>query len=131
MKTKVTRGVAANIPYKTKIGLIESVLSIYEVVTSQDKRLNVSERRALAYFILEGYNDKTKELVMTESGDKITRRYLSTITYELREKGYLKKSETNYRQSYVDESIQAMMDTILSLPEDSRKIEINLIKIRP
>lgn len=58
----------------------------------------------LAFYILKGYNEKTKELILNSLN--ITKPNLNQINSELTKKGYLRIDQRSYRKKYLSPAME-------------------------
>lgn len=95
----------SGIKYSNEIELIDTVLSIYTIAKFEENlRLKNYERNILVYYVRNGINKESLESVCEDR--KINKNYLHKINKDLRDKGYLISSETNYRKFHLNPELE-------------------------
>ena len=91
--------------YRNQLDLICIILDIYLTVNPKKPKLIIREKEALAYYIINGFSDKTVKEVESFLTAEINNNYVRSINSSLRKKGYLVKDERNYRKSRLAEDM--------------------------
>lgn len=99
--------------YKNEIELIDKILSIYTIVKFEhDLRLREYEKNVLIYYVRKGITEETLANVCEDRGIKTN--YLHKINKDLRDKGYLITSETNYRKFHLNSDLEQIRENFIN-----------------
>ena len=99
--------------YNNEIELVDKILSIYTIAKYEEKdRLKAYEKNILNYYIRKGITEETLENVCEDRG--IKKNYLHKINKDLRDKGYLKASETNYRKFHLNSELEDIRENFIN-----------------
>lgn len=88
--------------YKDSLDKLTKVLQLYALMVNLKVGkiyLRPKLVEILAFYILKGYSDETKELIIKTLN--ITRPNLNQINAELTRKGYLRIDQRSYRKKYL------------------------------
>jgi chromosome segregation and condensation protein ScpB len=92
--------------------MVDRILSIYSIVKDDDKkRLKPYEKNVLVYYVRNGITEETLESVCEDR--KITKSYLNKINKDLRDKGYLIPSLTNYRKFKLSPDLEEIRQSFI------------------
>lgn len=104
--------------YKDTLDKLTKVLQFYALMVN----LKVGEIylrpklvEVLAFYILKGYNEKTKELILNSMG--IKKSNLNQINSELTRKGYLRIDQRSYRKKYLSPAMEQIKQYFLENEE--------------
>jgi hypothetical protein len=93
------------VKYANEIEMIDKVLSFYSVANFEEKdRLKNYEKNILIYYVRKGITEESLEDVCVDRN--IKKNYLHKVNKDLRDKGYLVMSETNYRKFHLNKDLQ-------------------------
>lgn len=95
------------IEYKDTLDKLKHVLEIYALyVNMKVGSIYLRPRlvEILAFYILKGYNDKTKELIL-QTIPNLSKANLNQINSELTKKGFLRIDSRSYRKKYLSDSM--------------------------
>lgn len=99
--------------FKNEIELIDKILSIYTIAKYEEKmRLRPYEKNILIYYVRKGINEETLANVCEDR--KIEKNYLHKINKDLRDKGYLVTSETNYRKFHLNDELEDIRENFIN-----------------
>ena len=99
--------------FKNEIELVDKVLSIYTIIKYEGKeQLRNYEKNILIYYVRKGITEETLENVIQDKG--ITKNYLHKINKDLRDKGYLISSETNYRKFHLHPELESIRENFVN-----------------
>lgn len=109
------------IKYKDKLDLLKKVLRIYASVININAKKNYLRPRlvdVLAFYILFGYNKKTKELILQSL--KMDIKNLNQINSELTKKKFLIRDSNNYTKKHISKELEELNNYFIL--EDTKKI---------
>jgi hypothetical protein len=99
-----------DIPYKNTYELVKSFLNIYTTSMSDiDENLKLRPKliEVLSYYILYGYSDETKEMII-DSVDNMNILNLNQINSELQRKKYLVKDRYKNSLRHLSDSLNSL-----------------------
>jgi hypothetical protein len=95
-----------------EIDFIDKILSIYSIVKyDTENKLREYEKNILIYYVRKDITDETLETVCEDRG--IKKNYLHKINKDLRDKGYLVTSETNYRKFHLNDDLKNIRENFI------------------
>lgn len=97
------------IKYKDKLDLLKKVLKIYASVININTKKNYLRPRlvdVLAFYILFGYNKKTKELILQSL--KMDIKNLNQINSELTKKKFLIRDNNNFTKKHISQELEEL-----------------------
>ena len=98
---------------KNEIEFIDKILSVYSIVKFEaEDRLRDYEKNILIYYVRKGITEETLETVCEDRG--IKKNYLHKINKDLRDKGYLLTSETNYRKFHLNKELEDIRENFIN-----------------
>ena len=101
--------------YKDSLDKLTKVLQLYALMINLKVGkiyLRPKLVEVLAFYILKGYGDKTKETIINTLG--ITKPNLNQINSELTKKGYLRIDQRSYRKKYLSPAMLQIKDYFLN-----------------
>ena len=99
--------------YSNMIELIDNILSIYSIIKFKDsKRLRNYEKNVLIYYVINGISEETLDNVCKDKS--IEKNYLHKINKDLRDKGYLVSSSTNYRKFSLNSELEDIRENFIN-----------------
>lgn len=101
--------------YKDSLDKLTKVLQLYALMINLKVGkiyLRPKLVEVLAFYILKGYSDKTKETIINTLG--ITKPNLNQINSELTKKGYLRIDQRSYRKKYLSPAMLQIKDYFLN-----------------
>lgn len=95
------------VKYANEIEMVDKILLFYSIANYDEKdRLKNYERNILTYYVRKGITEESLDDVCLDRG--IKKNYLHKINKDLRDRGYLVMSETNYRKFRLNKELQAI-----------------------
>lgn len=125
-----TQVFAYNLKFNNDWLLIRALLKIYSITLNIKKEsvyLRPKLVDVLAYYILLGYSDETKEIILKSL--KIKRTNLNQINAELTKKKFLKVDPYNLRKKYISKDLESLRDYFLDSEKEKKLFLINFQKI--
>ncbi len=101
---------STNLTFKHKLDLIQQVLLFYSLsrrIPDVDCKLRPKLIVVLSYYILNGYNDETKEMIQNLGINKLL---LNQMNSELTRKKYLITDTKNLRKKHLAEDIKNLSE---------------------
>lgn len=110
------------IEYVDDLDLMQKAVTIYTTlvnVKSGDKYLRPMLANVLSYYLLHGYSNDTKQLVLDTLD--IKKDNLNQINCELQKKGYLERDSGNYRKKNLSSRLDGFKDFFTITKEMSQQ----------
>ena len=110
--------------------LVRALLKIYSLTINIEQDNNYLRPKlvdVLAYYILLGYSDETKEIILKSL--KIKRTNINQINAELTSKKFLVRDKYNYRKKYISEDLKSLKQYFLESDNPNKLFLIKFKKV--
>lgn len=119
------------IDYVDDLDLMQKAVTLYTTminVKAGDKYLRPKLAIVLSFYLLHGFSDETKEIILDTLG--IKRDNLNQINCELQKKGYLVRDEGNYRKKNLSEKLSGFQEFFTLVKGDNDMDRVIAVKLQ-
>lgn len=103
------------VSYTDELDLMQKVLNLYSKViniSSTENFLRPRHVSVLAFYLLKGYTNETKKLVLDSL--EISVANLNQINAELTKKGFLIRGHSNYSEKFLSKGLESLKEYFMN-----------------